>query len=78
MFSWLKRIFSREKKAQPVVQPVQQPPAVIQPVKQVPIIQEEKKPVDPITGHRDRKVCQKCGAPNDDFVKTCWLCKSDI
>lgn len=28
--------------------------------------------------NRDSKECPKCGAPNDQDIHKCWLCKSDI
>ncbi len=74
MFSWFKKLFSGKKKPVSEQPPAPQP----QPVIEQPAPVEEKKPVDTIAGHRDRKVCPKCGAPNDDFVRTCWLCKSSI
>src|SRR3989344_9688801 len=28
--------------------------------------------------HRDSKECPKCGAPNDQDIHKCWLCKNEI
>ena len=28
--------------------------------------------------NRDSKECPKCGAPNDQDIHKCWLCKSEI
>lgn len=50
------------------VQPAAQQKPIAQPV------------FDPNTTgpHRDSKECPKCGAPNDQDIHKCWLCKNEI
>ena len=50
------------------------PKAVQKPVEQKPM------EYDPNTTgpHRDSKECPKCGAPNDQDIHKCWLCKNEI
>ncbi len=83
MFEFLKKLaFWKKKKAaeeQPTInkgQAVEQEPqpAVL---KEIPLksIEQPKPQQDPV---KEEKLCPKCGAPNDKFVHTCWLCKTDI
>ncbi len=47
----------------------------------IPTPKQAHEPVfDPNTTgpHRDSKECPKCGAPNDQDIHKCWLCKSEI
>ena len=72
-FARLKKWFSRKKEEVPQ-EVVQEAPVAAneepQPVK------EEKK--EPYEGMHKEKICEHCGAPNDDFVRKCWLCKRDV
>jgi hypothetical protein len=52
-----------------------------EPVQEVVKQQPVKESVfDPNTTgpNRDSKECPKCGAPNDQDIHKCWLCKSEI
>ncbi|MFH0832870.1 MAG: hypothetical protein V1900_04075 [Candidatus Aenigmatarchaeota archaeon] len=69
IFDFLKKLFKRKKEEAP---PVETPAATEIPVMVTP--QEEA----PTPEERKQKTCPKCGAPNDEFVSKCWLCKSDI
>ncbi|MBI4018118.1 MAG: hypothetical protein HY368_00745 [Candidatus Aenigmarchaeota archaeon] len=71
----IKKLFSRRKEEPPRQQ---QPPEAQQPIEiKQSSAQPEQKPQrkDP---ERPEKICQRCGAPNDVFVKKCWLCKQDV
>lgn len=71
-FSRIKGIFSRKKKTE---ESSPAPEQVPEPIEQK---VEEKKEEQPKENLRKEKLCEHCGAPNDDFVKKCWLCKRDI
>jgi len=71
-FAKLRKLFSRKKEEKPHEQiaPQEVPAETEEPVKA-----EEKKPQE-VT--RKEKICEHCGAPNDDFVRKCCLCKRDV
>ena len=66
----LRKLFSRKKEEKPQ-EVFQEVPAEIE----EPVKVEEKKPQE-VT--RKEKICEHCGAPNDDLVRKCWLCKKDV
>lgn len=79
-FSKLGKLFSRKKKdfAPPErpQQQVQPPPS--QPAPE-PIVEEVKIPPKPApSADRPQVLCKTCGAPNDNFVRVCWLCKKEL
>jgi hypothetical protein len=65
-FAKLKQLFSRKKK------PVEQP---LQPVEAVVPVPVEEPPKEEF---RKQVTCAHCGAPNDSFVKVCWMCKKEL
>ncbi len=78
MFEFLKKLaFWKKKKAeeQPTTNNEQAPQTAD--LKEIPIksIEQPKPQQEPV---KEEKLCPKCGAPNDKFVHTCWLCKTEI
>ncbi len=69
MFGFLKNLFKKKAAA---AQPVQQEMPPIDSAQ--PVVEEKPKP----SLDRKQKTCGNCGAPNDDFGSTCWLCKKPV
>ena len=69
----IRKLFSKKEKAPEEKTPQESFLAAATPVEKT----EEKKE-DQNKEFRRQVQCENCGAPNDDFVKICWLCKKEL
>ena len=78
MFNFLRR----NKREQERPEPRQEVRLPAEPVQEREIIDEDrslkKMETDSTEPKRAEKNCPRCGAPNDTFVSTCWMCKEKI
>lgn len=82
MMGWLRKIFGSKAKEEQKEEPKKITEQEIQEaMKDVPereVVEDEAKTSPEMRPERKEKHCPKCGAPNDDFVDVCWMCKERI
>ena len=68
----LKSFFSRKPKV------IEQPAAPVEAAPPVPVAEITPVTDAPAEEFRKQVPCSYCGAPNDPFVKICWMCKKEF
>ena len=84
MFGWLKNLFGKKEKKE---EAPAAPETVEMPAEREVEQDSRTKSMEKMAArekelsgepNRPERPCPKCGAPNDDFVSVCWMCKEPI